>query len=511
MIPLNAPIRLVEEYSSYFSQVLTKYELAQFKRYTSGLLLNENKTIESINRLFILDIQDQSTMNRFLTDSHFKVSDLNTARLTFLQQNEQTAFKHQKGNQGVLIIDDTLLTHYGNQFEKSAWLYDHVTNTYTWAHNLVNLHYSDDLTDYPVDFRLWEPADLESVEQAVLKTGFIISENKQLLKQTDAKAWRTYILREYHKKRLHPYKGGSRGAKGKSTEPIEVVYKSKLDYAKDLLRSFKTAYPNVDLPIAFDPWYTSCDLCQFIDKELNMAYVGTLCEKDNLIIHTTHQRQTHTQVVSCGNFAKQLVQQHQQALEQGLPPLFEKVGISYKGKKETYYAYCKNHTTQNLGVQRLIVSFSKPDLSDTPQFYVSNRLNWRVARILRIRRHRWPIETYHEEGKAEGLDKYQVRQFDAVQKHIACVCVTYSMLKRVQFDQHFLDNLQWKPEKKDFSLPFLRRVMSANALIDFLNWCIQQVSSKESNQSNQLNESNQNVLSSMNNKTIIPQIVKAYF
>ena len=474
MIPLSAPISMVENYGSYFSSVFKAGAFDCFKRYLSGLLVNENKTVESMNRLFILDIQHQSTLNRFLTDSAFTVSALNAARLSFLQDCEQTAFKHSEGSKGVLILDDTLLTHYGSHFEQSAWLYDHVTNAYTWAHNLVNLHYSDDMTDYPIDFRLWEPADLAAVEKAVLATGFIISDKKQLLKSTDSKAWRTYLLRIYHKKRLQPYKGGSRGAKGKSTEPIEVAYKSKLDYAKDLLRGYRQAYADVDLPVAFDPWYTANDLCQFIDKELKMAYVGTLCATDNLLIHISQERQTQTQLLSCGDFAKQLVQQHRAAVEQGLPPICEKIGIHYKGKKETYYAYCQTHTTQNLGVQRLVISFSKPDLSDTPQFYVSNRLNWRAGGILRIRRHRWPIETYHEEGKAEGLDKYQVRQFDAVQKHIACVCVTYSMLKRVQFDTDFLNKLQWKPEKTDFSLPFLRRVMSANALVDFLNWCLQQ-------------------------------------
>lgn len=39
----------------------------------------------------------------------------------------------------VLGVDDTLLTHYGQSFDPIAKLYDHVTGTYVWAHNLVNL------------------------------------------------------------------------------------------------------------------------------------------------------------------------------------------------------------------------------------------------------------------------------------------------------------------------------------------------------------------------------------
>ncbi|HID62887.1 MAG TPA: hypothetical protein EYP49_09150 [Anaerolineae bacterium] len=45
---------------------------------------------------------------------------------------------------GVLGVDDTLLTHYGRHFEGIAYLYDPVEKRYTRAHNLVNLHYSDD-------------------------------------------------------------------------------------------------------------------------------------------------------------------------------------------------------------------------------------------------------------------------------------------------------------------------------------------------------------------------------
>ena len=64
-------------------------------------------------------------------------------------------------------MDDTLLTHYGQDFEQIAKLCDHVTGTYVWAHDLVTMHYSDDETDYPVLFQLWEPVDLEKLEQGL--------------------------------------------------------------------------------------------------------------------------------------------------------------------------------------------------------------------------------------------------------------------------------------------------------------------------------------------------------
>ena len=75
---------------------------------------------------------------------------------------------------GVLSLDDTLLAHYGKQFDNIAYLYDSAHKCYVWAHNLVNLHYSDDQTDYPVAFRLWEPADLDTLETGLTAAGVTI-------------------------------------------------------------------------------------------------------------------------------------------------------------------------------------------------------------------------------------------------------------------------------------------------------------------------------------------------
>ncbi|NIQ91308.1 MAG: hypothetical protein GWN93_20790, partial [Deltaproteobacteria bacterium] len=65
---------------------------------------------------------------------------LNQQRLALLNSLEGTRVKAK----GVLSVDDTLLTHYGRHFDEIAYLYDPIEERYTWAHNLVNLHYSDD-------------------------------------------------------------------------------------------------------------------------------------------------------------------------------------------------------------------------------------------------------------------------------------------------------------------------------------------------------------------------------
>ncbi len=68
-----------------------------------------------------------------------------------------------------------------------------------------------------------------------------------------------------------------------------------------------------------------------------------------------------------------------------------------------------------------MINYRQADLADNPTFYNGNRLIWHATGITRIRRHRWPVEVYHEEGKAEGLDQYQLRDFCAIQRHVALV------------------------------------------------------------------------------------------
>ena len=91
-----------------------------------------------------------------------------------------------------MSLDDTLLTHYGQAFEKIAKLWDHVENRYVWAHNLVSLHYNDKQTDYPIRFQLWEPADLEELAQELPKAGVKLKESKLALRETDPRKWRQY-------------------------------------------------------------------------------------------------------------------------------------------------------------------------------------------------------------------------------------------------------------------------------------------------------------------------------
>jgi len=439
MLPLVEIPQIVQHFVPWFEPVFSAEALVQFQRYLSGLIIAENKTVDGINRLFVIESRNQSSLNRLLTASPFSEVALNRQRLALLNSLAGTRMKPK----GVLSVDDTLLTHYGQHFDEIAWLYDPVDERYTWAHNLVNLHYSDDQTDYPLYFQLWKAPDLDQLEQGLQAAGIRLRASKFALKESKPKKWRQYLLGVWSRKQGQP--------------EVAALYQSKLLIGRRLLRRWVDEHPDLKLPVTCDNWYTQPAFCRFLDQELQLPYVGTLAGDDQVLLKRG--------ALTLEEFAKQLKQEHLQAIAAGGKPLFHKIGITYKGEQETYYSYCRTHRIHNFGKQRLVINFNQPDLSDSPRFYNSNRLLWQSAGITRIRRHRWPVEVYHQEGKEEGLDKYQVRDFQAISRHIGLVAVTYSLLRATPHDPALLHKLQCQLEMDlEGSTPFWRRATQAQSL-----------------------------------------------
>ena len=436
---INFP-QIVEHYAHFYEPVFSEDAFLQFKRYISGLLLSENKTIDGMNRLFVQEKRNQSSLNRLLTEYSWSQTQLNEARLEMLNNIPGTKIKKKTG---VLGIDDSLLHHHGKTFEKIAKLWDHVENRYVWAHNLVSLHYSDDQTDYPIECQLWQPPDLEQLEKGLPEAGVKLKESKFRLKTETPKKWRQYLL------------GVWRRHQGK--EAVAALHKSKLLIGRELIQKWVEQNPGLTLPVTFDSWYTQPAFCRFLNKTVQLPYVGTLHASDHILL----QSGKHTLKV----FVQQLKQTHETALKNGDAPIFKPITIRYKGTKELYFSYCATHRIPKFGKQRLVINFCQADLTDNPVFFISNRLRWQSRGITTIRRHRWPVEVYYEEGKAEGLDQYQLRNFEGISRHIALVTVVYSLLRAAQQDTVLRDHLQRQLKLVlEGSVPFWRRATQAENL-----------------------------------------------
>ncbi len=291
MFPLVEFPQLVQHYAPHFRGVFSDQAFIQFQRYISGLLVSENKTVEGINRLFVHESRNQSSLNRLLTESPFAVENLNQARLSLLDTLPGTRIKRE----GVLSLDNTLLTHYGQHFDHIAYLFDPAQQCYVWAHDLVTVHYSDDVTDYPLLFRLWQPADLEKLEQGLVAAGIPLKESKQALKSTAPNKWRQYLLGVWQRRQNRP--------------EVAALYDSKLRIDEQLLTQWVQAHPELRLPVTFDIWYTQPAFCRFLDRPLHLPYVGTLAAEEQVTLQSGRE--------SLGHFAERLQQEHREAVKQG--------------------------------------------------------------------------------------------------------------------------------------------------------------------------------------------------
>jgi hypothetical protein len=235
-----------------------------------------------------------------------------------------------------------------------------------------------------------------------------------------------------------------------------ALYDSKLRIAERLVQQWVQLYPGLKLPVTFDSWYTQPGFCHFIDR-LGLAYVGTLTDETELVLKTGRER--------LDSFAQRLKQQHLTQLKQGQGAVFQPLTIRFKGDRQQLYSYCQPHRVHNFGKVRLVINHRRADLTDNPVFYITNRLQWQAKGITHIRRHRWPVEVFHEEGKAEGLDQYQLRDFEAIERHVAFVAVVYSLLRAAQQDPLLQQKLQGELKLElEGSVPFWRRAAQAHSL-----------------------------------------------
>jgi hypothetical protein len=439
MFPVVELPKIVEHYAGHYAAVFSPAALIQFTRYLSGLLVLENKSIEGINRLCVFESRNQSSLNRLLTESPFSLIALNDARFAMMHSVAAMRLKRK----GVLSIDDTLLSHHGQHFDEIAYLYDSAQGYYVWAPNLVTLHYSDEQTDYPLAFELWRPAQLAQIEEGLLAAKIPLKASKQALKQSEPAKWRQYLLGVWRRHQKKP--------------EVAALYDSKLRIAERLLAQWVQAHPDLKLPVAFDSWYTQPGFCRYLDQHLHLPYVGTLTEDAQVVLKTG--------TAKLSDFAERLKQEQLSAPPAQQPSVFRPLAIAYKGEQEHYYSYCATHRIEHFGKVRLVINHRRADLSDKPVYYITNQLHWQAAGITRIRRHRWPVEVYHEEGKAEGLDQYQLRDFAAIERHVALVAVVYCLLRTAQHDPALHHKLHCELKfELEGSAAFWRRATQAQSL-----------------------------------------------
>jgi hypothetical protein len=64
MFPLVDIPDMVQHYAPFFASVFAPEALPQCQRYIRGLIVAENTTVDGMNRLFVLDVRHQRSLQR---------------------------------------------------------------------------------------------------------------------------------------------------------------------------------------------------------------------------------------------------------------------------------------------------------------------------------------------------------------------------------------------------------------------------------------------------------------
>ena len=140
---------LVKKYAKGYQDLFSPEQFEHFRRYLRGLLVSENKTIQAINGAFVVEVKNQSRLNRFFTDYPGSATALNERRLERLRKDAATTpQKH-----AVWIIDDTPTEQFGEPFALLGKWYIPSAQRYGFSHNGVTINYADRHVDYPWERR----------------------------------------------------------------------------------------------------------------------------------------------------------------------------------------------------------------------------------------------------------------------------------------------------------------------------------------------------------------------
>jgi hypothetical protein len=380
-LPIVQFPRIVLENLDYFASVFqTTEQQKHFCEYVTGLIAGDKATVRAINALF-LSKNDQSSLNKFVTQAEWSEEELNYRRVQF-----ETSRLHRRPvseTAGRLIIDDTLAHHTHCSIEGLAYLRDHSVGHNVWAHNVVTSYYVNRSDQFPVDFRLYYQFNRKYEQQVLDKIG------SQLEVEPSLSNYRQYLAKlvSYHYR--------------------QQLYCSKSKLGAELVRqAVEWALPFS--MVLFDSWFLRRPLIEAIQQQ-HKDWLGG-CPKDRLV----------------------LVQNQWVQLQHYIQTIPTTAYRPYRIGNHLFWAFSKVLPMKNLKRQRvrIVASYEDEVKSDRlPDFYATNRKEWEPKRILTTYLDRWPTETFNEDVKGNlGFEDYQLRRIRAIKRHWYLSFVAYSLL-----------------------------------------------------------------------------------
>ncbi len=281
--------------------------------------------------------------------------------------------------------------------------YNHGDGTYPLAHNPVTTFYVSGAVRFPLDLRLYR-------------------------RYEDITQWETFVARHVPERTI-PRPKKERTRLHKEVDPVLLrdpaflalhqQFVTKIDLGMELIAAAIRHKAPFGV-LLFDGWYLSEEVVRVAERR-HKAWISILKRNRNLETASfTLKDATGTAIPLTGPHV---------AVADLVPLIPPTAYRAVTVGAHTYWCFTLVVHIPGLGKVRLVISFPHADLSGSYVVLVSNQRAWSADRIIATYLHRWPTETFYQDGKGHlGLDTYRMRGAEAMKKHWCLVFVAYSFL-----------------------------------------------------------------------------------
>jgi hypothetical protein len=355
-------------------------------RYVTGLIVSPNKTLQGIyaDQVWEEDRPTRRTMHEAVFEAGWGAEQLLPRHRALI------APEHYGRGREVISLDWTLVHHErGPHIFGTTKSYDYVARRMARFQTVVTAVIANRKLIDGIDLQIQEPSVCKE-EEVYLKA--TVQASYEQMEQV-----RTRLLELFH------------------YMEHRLAYKKRTEIVVEMVAQLEEEgkFPQADY--AFDNGVLTVELTRLIESK-GKHWVSEVESSRHILWQEAWRR--------VDEVAAELRQRH--------PESFRLVTVRCRnGTTKQFWTFTKTVRLKRYGRKRIAIVHERADLTDPPRFLVSDALHWESGRMIETWSFRWAAEVFHEFSKqGTGLEAAQVRNEEAVKRHLRLSCLAQSILQR---------------------------------------------------------------------------------
>lgn len=388
LMPLvGVPPSIAKQLSCYRDVFCRESGFKHISRYVSGLLLSPNKTLQGIYAQSV-GAEGVSVSRRAMHEAVFEAGwDIGA----FMVKHRSVVARDHRGRGREIIGLDWTLAHH----ERGAGIFG-VKRSYDYVEHRMSQHQCV-ITAVVSNRELIDglAVVVQTPNWQAQEKGYLQMSAQQSYSEMAQVMQRLTELLAYQRNRL--------------------AYRKRTEIACEVVEQLEREGEFPQAHYAFDNGVLTLALTELIER--NAKHWVSEIESSRLIVWNNQWQRVDA--VAAG-------------LRQDHPQSFRPVTVKKRnGEQQQMWAFTKVVRLRRYGRKRLVIVHEQADLSDAPRCLLTDAQHWESTRVIETWSYRWSSEIFHEFTKqVTGLESAQVRNEQAVKRHLGLSCLAQSLLQR---------------------------------------------------------------------------------